>query len=107
MSLKKNICGDRKIYVKGCDRKMTVEKISIEGIDKKLDELLANQELLMKHLKMQSDRKLKGSSLREQVKCLTEQGYSIKEISVMLKCSATTVSAKRAEIKARDSLAAQ
>lgn len=50
---------------------MTVEKISMEGIDKKLDELLANQELLMKHLKMQSGRKLKGSSLREQVKYLT------------------------------------
>ncbi|MBZ2174335.1 hypothetical protein K8M07_03640 [Schnuerera sp. xch1] len=63
---------------------MTVEKISIEGIDKKLDELLANQDLLMKHLKMQSGRKLKGVSLRKQVKYLTEQGYSIKEISSML-----------------------
>lgn len=82
---------------------MTVNKISTENIDKKLDELLANQKLLMEHLKMQSGRKLKGVSLREQVKYLTEHGYSIREISSMLKCSSTTVSAKRAEIKAIDS----
>lgn len=82
---------------------MTVNKISTENIDKKLDELLANQKLLMEHLKMQSGRKLKGASLREQVKYLTEHGYSIREISSMLKCSATTVSAKRAEINAIDS----
>lgn len=82
---------------------MTVNKISTENIDKKLDELLANQKLLMEHLKMQSGRKLKGVSLKEQVKYLTEHGYSIREISSMLKCSSTTVSAKRAEIKAIDS----
>ena len=86
---------------------MTEKKISIENLDKKLDELLANQEFLVKHLRMQSGRKLKGSSLREQVKYLTEQGYSIKEISAMLKCSATTVSAKRSEIKTRDNLKVQ
>jgi hypothetical protein len=40
---------------------MTEKKNSIENIEKKLDELLVNQELLMKHLKMQSGRKLKGS----------------------------------------------
>lgn len=82
---------------------MTVNKISTRNIDKKLDELLTNQKLLMEHLKMQSGRKLKGVSLREQVKYLTEHGYSIREISFMLKCSSTTVSAKRAEIKAIDS----
>jgi DNA-binding NarL/FixJ family response regulator len=86
---------------------MTEKKICIENIDEKLDELLANQELLMKHMEMQSGRKLKGSSLREQVKYLTEQGYSIREISSMLKCSTTTVSTKRAEIKAKDSLEVQ
>lgn len=86
---------------------MTEKKISIESIDRKLDELLANQEFLVKHLKMQSGRILKGSSLREQVKYLSEQGYSIKEISTMLKCSATTVSTKRAEIKAKESLKVQ
>ena len=86
---------------------MTEKKILIENIEKKLDELLADQELLLKHLQMQSGRKLKGSSLREQVKDLTEQGYSIREISSMLKCSTTTVSTKRAEIKATDSLEVQ
>lgn len=86
---------------------MTEKKFFIDSIDKKLDELLANQELLMKHLKMRSGRKLKGASLRKQVKYLTEQGYSIKEISSMLKCSTTTVSTKRAEIKAMDSNVAQ
>lgn len=86
---------------------MTEKKICIENLDKKLDELLANQELLMKHLQLQSGRRLKGSSLREQVKYLTEQGYSIREISCMLKCSTTTVSAKRAEIKAMDSAEVQ
>lgn len=74
---------------------------------KKLDELLANQELLMKRLQLQSGRKLKGSNLREQVKYLTEQGYSIREISSILKCSTTTVSTKRAEIKAMNSLELQ
>ena len=82
---------------------MTEKNFIIESLDKKLDELLANQELLMKHLQMQSGRKFKGSSLREQVKYLTEQGYSIREISSMLKCSITTVSTKRAENKAMDS----
>jgi hypothetical protein len=86
---------------------MTEKRISIENIDKKLDELLANQELLMEHLKMQSGRKLKGSGLKEQVKYLSEQGYSIREISAILKCSATTVSAKRAEIRAAESLRIQ
>ncbi len=86
---------------------MTEKKISIENMDKKLDELLANQELLMKHCKMQSGRKLKGSCLKEQVKYLSEQGYSIKEIRAILKCSATTVSAKRAEIRATESLKIQ
>ena len=86
---------------------MTEKKILIENIEKKLDELLANQELLMKYLQKQSGRKLKGSSLREQVKYLTEQGYSIREISSMLNCSTTTVSTKRAEIKAMDSLEVQ
>lgn len=75
---------------------MTEKEILIDNLDKKVDELLANQELLMKHLQIQSGRKLKGSSLREQVKYLTEQGYSIQEISSMLKCSTTTVSTKRA-----------
>lgn len=86
---------------------MTEKKIFVENLDKKLDELLANQELLMTHLQMQSGRKLKGSSLREQVKYLTEQGYSIRQISSMLKCSSTTVSTKRAEIKAIDNLEVQ
>jgi 2C-methyl-D-erythritol 2,4-cyclodiphosphate synthase len=86
---------------------MTEKKTSIENIDKKLDKLLANQELLMKHLKMQSGKKLKGSCLKAQVKYLSEQGYSIKEISAILKCSATTVSAKRAEIRAAESLKTQ
>jgi ATP/maltotriose-dependent transcriptional regulator MalT len=86
---------------------MTDNEISIENLDKKIEELLANQELLLKHLKLQSGRKLKGFSLREQVKCLTEQGYSIREISSMLKCSTTTVSTKRAEIKAMDSVEVQ
>lgn len=86
---------------------MTEKEICIENLDKKFDELLAYQELLLKHLKLQSGRKLKGSSLREQVKDLTEQGYSIREISSMLKCSTTTVSTKRAEIKAMNSLEVQ
>lgn len=86
---------------------MTEKKISIENMDKKLDELLAHQESLMKHLQMQSGRKLNGSALREQVKYLSELGYSIKEISAILKCSATTVSAKRAEIRATESLKMQ
>lgn len=86
---------------------MTEKNISIENIEKKINELLYNQELLLKHLQLQSGRKLKGYSLRDQVKYLTEQGYSIREISSILKCSTTTVSTKRAEIKAIDSLEVQ
>ena len=39
---------------------MTEKKIYIENIEKKINELLANQELLLKHLQLQSGRKPNG-----------------------------------------------
>lgn len=75
------------------------EKVSLESINKKIDEVLNNQELIMRYLKITSGGKLKGKELEKEVERLTEEGYSIAQISKLADCSPGAVSNYRRLIK--------
>lgn len=80
---------------------ITNESNTLESIYEKLKSMSEEElEVVKMYISNHLGNKLRGNKLKEQVKILTEKGYSVRQISEILNCSTSAVSNKRKEIKA-------
>lgn len=82
---------------------ITNETNTLESIYEKLKSMSGEELQVVKmYISNHLGRKQRGNKLKEQVRVLTEKGYSVRQISEILNCSTSTVSYKRREIKAEE-----